>query len=84
MKRERLPKIPKGFVDVDGEILPLSEEYYLMQGGSCSQIPMKTDGTSTEWPYDTAKMKRCDKAGTHPHIWVRPRRTIRKKREARA
>lgn len=65
-------------VDIDGEMLPLSEKFYTMYGGSCSQIPMKPDGTSTEWPYDTAKMKACDKKGNHPHIWVRPKRLVRK------
>lgn len=70
-RTDDLPEVPKGFVDVDGEILPLSKEFYLTQNGSCSQVPMKTAYTSTEWPYDVAKMNVCAKEGNHPHIVVR-------------
>mgnify|MGYP000913344750 CR=1 FL=1 len=71
-------------VDLGDEVLPLSKDYFLTQGGSCSQVPMVSETESSEWPYKLSKMKKCDKPGKHPHHVVREGPAVGRRRKANA
>lgn len=49
----------------------LSKKYYLTYSGSCLRVPMLGKFKTDEWPYNTRKMRPCNRKGKHPHTTKR-------------